>query len=497
MAIDREQRRVLGASTAPDRVEPLSIREELVVEAGLRRVERRITVPVAVAEGLRQMRVAPDLVRQPEVLRLREQELGMLEGRVRGGIQEEQPEMVVDDVERDLTLADRAADEGPDHVLRMVEQERITRPRRDLGVDDEGIRAERLVVGHRMGLFEPVGLDEERPVARERVVAEADDHVGLVDDRRMDLPEAVVDGRRARIVVGAHGRDDLDRSTRRRLRADELEEVVAVRLREADVGQEEMLVEVAGREGVLRVGAVQEGLPLRDLARFRRGRRLEGALLGRARAGRTAGQPGRERRVVGRLEGREAEGHAALGMAPEELSQLGLVGGTRQVRGLGVIFAGLLRHEPLRLEQVEHQRVVRGRGRVALEDVVEAERPPARFGLSVEEEARRSLRADPRGSVDRLLASAALRPLEGIELQLAGGVVAGVADDAAAIEDRLHVLQERHGPRDGLDRDRRQGRRHARRSHRADGQTEHEDPQHRVLPGRRPSAPTLRPVQRD
>src|SRR5690606_35608595 len=65
----------------------------------------------------------------------------------------------------------------------------------------------------------------------------------------------------------------------------------------------------------------------------------------------------------------------------------------------------------------------------------------------------------PTRVVDLPLAPAALGPLEGVELELTGRVVAGVADDAAPIEDRLHVLEKTDRPRPGLDLDGRERRR--------------------------------------
>ena len=61
--------------------------------------------------------------------------------------------------------------------------------------------------------------------------------------------------------------------------------------------------------------------------------------------------------------------------------------------------------------------------------------------LRIDEQARGRRSSSARGVVDRLLAAAARDALPGAELELAGRVVASVADDAAPFEDGLHVLR--------------------------------------------------------
>jgi len=70
---------------------------------------------------------------------------------------------------------------------------------------------------------------------------------------------------------------------------------------------------------------------------------------------------------------------------------------------------------------------------------VEAALAPLRGRLGIDEQPRRLGGAEPGRVVDALRGRAALETLDRVELELAGGVVAAVADRAAVLEHRLHL----------------------------------------------------------
>ena len=72
----------------------------------------------------------------------------MLDCLVRFGVQEHDPEVVMDDVERDLALAYRALHEGLDDVLGVVQQKPVANARRNLGIGQEGVRTLTVAVIH-------------------------------------------------------------------------------------------------------------------------------------------------------------------------------------------------------------------------------------------------------------------------------------------------------------------------------------------------------------
>jgi hypothetical protein len=267
VAVDGQERRIARSLTLPDGLEAQPVRIGLVVEGGLGAVELRIAVPVAVAEGEQDLLVAALLSGETQVRGLLDEELRLLHDTVRVRVEEHHPEVIVDDVEGYLALAHRAADEGPDHVLRVVEQELVPHARGDLGVDEKRVGVGRRVIRHGVRRLEPRRLDEQLLESREDRVVELDHHMGLVDDRRVDLPEAVEEPVGPGVVVGSPGRDDGDALAGWGRGAHQLVELSRPQRAEVQVREEEVLVEVARGERVLGVIAVEEAFPLGDLRR--------------------------------------------------------------------------------------------------------------------------------------------------------------------------------------------------------------------------------------
>jgi len=52
-----------------------------------------------------------------------------------------------------------------------------------------------------VGFLEPIRRDEKLPEAAHPGIVELIDHVGLLHDRRVDLPDAIIDGRDTGVVV--------------------------------------------------------------------------------------------------------------------------------------------------------------------------------------------------------------------------------------------------------------------------------------------------------
>ena len=74
---------------------------------------------------------------------------------------EEHPELVLDDIERDLTSAHRPLDEAHNEIAGIVEQELITRPGRNLFKGDKGVGTHCVLIADCVRVQQPLGLNKK------------------------------------------------------------------------------------------------------------------------------------------------------------------------------------------------------------------------------------------------------------------------------------------------------------------------------------------------
>ncbi|MCY1428064.1 hypothetical protein D9M71_439350 [compost metagenome] len=259
--------------------------------------------------------------------------------------------------------------------------------------------------------------------------------VRLVHDHALDRDQAVIEVG-ARRVVGAARGDQVDRLAAGRARTHPLEEVALLATDAVDMCQEQMLVQPTADQRLGGARAVEQFFPLGDLPGFGRAR-LDRLVLHR-RTGRQpaahgvvflVGQPGHRQRHallgVGAGIGVELMGQGAHVVAVQaEDDLLGQLGVGRE-RGL--------------VPQLQHARHQRGLAALVVEHRVETLVAPLALAVGVVEQPRGGHRLAPLALVHRDLAGPAYRAFRAFQLELAGGVVAGVAGHALLGEDRLNV----------------------------------------------------------
>ena len=118
-------------------------------------------------------------------------------------------------------------------------------------------------------------------------------HMGLMDDRGVDLSETIIKPLNAWMIIGTHGGNQINGFAGRALRAYQFI-VFMGRCAEFQMGQEQMLIEIARGHGMLGVVLVKKRFPLfycKSIACFRCSQYL---LLGGIRPLRTLNQPNRK-----------------------------------------------------------------------------------------------------------------------------------------------------------------------------------------------------------
>ncbi|MNO85176.1 hypothetical protein D3C76_765410 [compost metagenome] len=349
---------------------------------------------------------------------------------------EEHPEVVANHVGGDLPATDRSTDEGADEVLGVVQHELVTRLRRDRGEGFERVGAMlQAVARHLVGLPRAAKEQLAGMVQLRRVERIGD--VGLVHDHALDRPQAIVEGTAGIVVRPARG-DGIDRLAAGRARAHQLEEVPRLSpFGEVQVRQEQVLVQPARHQPLAGARPVEEGFPLGDLQRLR-GTRLQRLLVHR----RALRQPLSEGRVFLLGEAADGERHADPRVLPDEFVDAvrrgTLVSAVdRKVEPLGNLRVGLQR---MRVAQVDHPRHQRRLAVAAIEHRPELLAPPGIGAMGIEEQAGGFLRPGSRAVIYRQLVRSALGAFGSAQVELAGGVVAGMAGHALVGEDRLHIL---------------------------------------------------------
>ncbi|MNC24449.1 hypothetical protein D3C75_725040 [compost metagenome] len=259
--------------------------------------------------------------------------------------------------------------------------------------------------------------------------------VRLVHDHALHRDQPVVEVG-ARRVVGAARGDQVDRLAAGRARAHPLEEVPALTAHKMDVGQEQMLIEPAADQGLGRTRAVEQRFPVGDL------RSLGGAWPDRLVLHRgTGGKPALQRLVLGRGKAGDRQWHALLGVGTGVGVELArqrahVVAVQAQDDFLGQLGVG---RERGLVPQLEHARHQRGLAALVVEHRVEALLAPFALAVGVVEQPRGGHCLAALALVHRYLGGSAHRAFGAFQLQLAGGVVAGVAGHALLGEDRLNV----------------------------------------------------------
>ena len=212
-----------------------------------------------------------------------------------------------------------------------------------------------------------------------------------------------------------------------------------------------MLVQVAAHQLLLARAAVEKLLPGLQLARHlarRRQRRV---------TGRTRSEPTRQHALLALVEPAQPVGHAServVALVGVELAQA-----RARLRAVERKVEAVRKHLDVgqrvgsleRQAAVQHagRQIVLGRGRALVEHRIEALAAPLRGQLRVDEQSRRRRLAEPRRVVHRRLGDAANDAFPRAELELARGVIATVADHAAAVENGPHVVAVRHAARCG------------------------------------------------
>ncbi len=345
--------------------------------------------------------------------------------------------MVLDHVGGQLAAADGSPDEGVDEVLAVVEHEPIAGLGRDGREGGEGVGA--LVASVvREPLDGPVPGEEEFPVAGPPGRVEPVGDMGLVDDGPRHRTEAVPELSPGR-GVRPHRLHRGDGGSRWSAGAHDLEGAPGGAGLQPEVGQEQVLVEVAGHQLLPQPPLVEEFLPGGDLGRLDGSQRhLPGFQPGSLR------YPSLQGGVLGVREGGDQERHSLLGVllrpAVEVLAPGAVAGAVDP--GLDRVRDGTIGTHGVPAAQRQHPR--QERVGPALEDRLEAPGAPGGGVGGVEVELGRLLVAEAGTRVDHLLAGSPVESGLILHLQLAGGVVAGVAGQAVAFQDGADVAQVVH-----------------------------------------------------
>jgi hypothetical protein len=256
----------------------------------------------------------------------------------------------------------------------------------------------------------------------------------------VDLPEAIIDGRYTGVVVRTDGCHEVDRRPGRSPGADKLEEFVRGGA-EFYVRKEQMLVEVAGRHRVLGIVLVEESLPLPDFRDILRLRRLQDALLGGSRSLRPLVQPPGHEVEFLLLQRGEAERHPVVRVLFKICREFASILRTGQVVRFGIVTAGAFRIPPLVVQELKHHRVVEPVADRAFRHAEKVFFPPLRGVLRVGEQAGGIHRLQAGGVIDGFFRGSPVRPFIRVQLELAGGVVARVADRAAFLQQGLYFRE--------------------------------------------------------
>ena len=350
------------------------------------------------------------------------------------GVLEQRPEVIADHVRSDLPTAHRPANEGTHEVLSVIEHELVTRFSRDGFECRERVGAAAGAVAWQ-GRDLPVGGVEQCLDPRHLRRAEGVSDVGFMHDHALHRPQAVVH-LGAGVVVGATGGDQVNRLATGRTRTHPLEVMPRLAVLEIDMRQEQMLEQPARHQAFPGARLVEQVFPLLHLQRFPGARRQ--ALLVNRRAG---GQPALQSLVLLIGQAGDRQRHAFLGVSA----------------GIGIELAGRCAHifavEPQHnvvgqlgigrqrrvVPQLQHARHQRSLAALGVQHRIEALLLPRLLTECVIKQPRSWRGLAALAVIHRHFACPACGALGAPEVELAGGVVAGVAGHAFLGEDRLDI----------------------------------------------------------
>ncbi|MNE26059.1 hypothetical protein D3C80_1194100 [compost metagenome] len=259
--------------------------------------------------------------------------------------------------------------------------------------------------------------------------------MGLVHDHALYRPQAIVK-LRARIIIRATGVDQVDRLAGRGARTHPLEEMPRLTVLEVEMGQEPVLVQPAPHQAFPGSRRIEQVFPLHHLQGFP-GAGRQRLLIDR----RACRQPALQRLVLLVGQAGHCQRHALLRM---------LGGVAVELRGHGThvfpvqaqddvfrqLRVGLQRSLVAKLQHPRHQC---GLVALGIEHRIEALLLPGLFAGGVIEQSGRCNRLAAVTVIDRDFRRAPHRALTAAQVELTGGVIAGVAGHALFSEDRLNV----------------------------------------------------------
>src|SRR6478736_6738266 len=253
--------------------------------------------------------------------------------------------------------------------------------------------------------------------------------------------------RTTRVAIRTPRRQRHNRLPWRRLGPHEFEETARILALEMEVGQKQMLEQVARNQPLLRTLTVEERLPRRDLLADRRVER------DRSFARRALRYPIHERAVLIRIEVRQRERHALVWMLARIIVEFCERRTSRFAVQTDVDIRGQSPRERLRMQLLEPQHAIHDRAIEALvrssrtlrEHWVKAFLAPLRGGQRIDEEPSRIRGTHARAVINDLLAAPALNALVSGKFELTRRVVTAVANHTAALQNRpnLRLLVDR------------------------------------------------------
>ncbi|MNK86742.1 hypothetical protein D3C87_1066600 [compost metagenome] len=347
---------------------------------------------------------------------------------------EQRPEIIADHVRGDLTTTHWPTDKGAHKVLGVIEHELIARLGRNRFEGGERVGPALWPIA-RQRIDLPVAAVEQALDPRQLRRTQRIGDVGLVHDHTLHRPQAIVK-LRARIIVRATGVDQVNRLAGRGARTHPLEEMPRLAILEVEMGEKPVLVQPAPHQTFPGARRIEQVFPLHHLQGFPGAGRQR--LLIDRRAGR---QPALQRLVLLVGQAGHRQRHALLRM---------LGGITVELRGHGThVFPvqaqdDVLRQLRIRLQRsfvakLQHPRHQCSLAALGIEHRIKALLLPGLFAGGVIEQSGRCNRLAAVTVVDRDFGCATCRALTAAQVELTGGVIAGVAGHALFSEDRLNV----------------------------------------------------------
>ena len=344
------------------------------------------------------------------------------------------PEVVADYIGGNLTTAYRPADKGAHKVFSVIEHKLIARDCRDSLKGFKRIGTPAWPVTRQFGGM-PVAAVEQLLDPRQLMRPHRVGDMGLVHDHALHRLQAIVK-RRARVIVGATGGDQVDRLPAGRARAHPLEIMPRHTVVKIGMGKKQMLVQPARHQCFGGTRTVEQLFPLGNLRSLDRcgldgllinfsalrQPGLHGAVLlvGQAGNGQRHTLPGMALGIGIELTGRRADVFAVQAQ-DDVFGQFGIRGQRRAMP---------------QLQHAGHQGCLSALG---VEYRVKALVAPFIGAAGIVENPRWCHGIHPVALVDRYLAGTAGRALCTAEVELAGRIIAGVAGNAFFGEDRLDI----------------------------------------------------------